>query len=128
MRNDFTRQLQQLLYSIGEVEGMITKDEAADLMHEVHGILSNGKNGEAGEEAVTVRRGLHLDAAHALRKFMNFVSSHESQMDKKLIAAFRAVADHLTQYYAVTSKKEKDLLAELKKKAGLMHHDHRKAG
>src|ERR1043165_9227476 len=129
MRKDFVRQLEQLLYSIGEVEGMITPDEATDLLEQVNAILyPQSKPSQASTEEVAVRRGLHLDAPHALKRFLSFVTSREHDMSTPLIRAFRAVSDHLTQYYAVTSKKEKDLLADISRRAETMESAHRKAG
>ena len=127
-RTRFITQLEQLLHSIGDVEGMITPEEAEDLREKIHEILSPGRprvheNGTNGR-----RTFLHLHAAAALRKFIRFVTDHENDLDDSLNNAVRLVAAHLTEYYAVTSKQEKDLLEELRRKAGSLHDHHRRAG
>jgi hypothetical protein len=129
MRKDFVRQLEQLLYSIGEGEGMITPEEADELLEKVNAILyPHSKPSQASTDEVAVRRGLHLEAPHALRRFLQFAASREHDMSAPLIRAFRAVSDHLSQYYAVTSKKEKDLLADLHRRAETLETAHRKTG
>jgi hypothetical protein len=66
MRKNFILELQQLLYSIGEVEGMITGEEAEEILDKAASSLSNG---EDLIPETTDRAALHLDAAHALRRF-----------------------------------------------------------
>jgi ElaB/YqjD/DUF883 family membrane-anchored ribosome-binding protein len=127
IRSKFNTQVEQLLHSIGDVEGMITPDEAEDLRDKIHELLSPGKP-RVHDDATPRRTFLHLHAAAALRKFIRFVTEHEHDLGNALNKAVKMVADHLTEYYAVTSKEEKDLLEELRRKARSLHDHHRRAG
>lgn len=124
----FLRQLQQLLYSIGEVEGMTTRAEEHDLLERVARLLSGvppeGNNGIIPalrrQLEMPDRPSRHESAAHALNGFLDFIDDHSGRFDQAMMDAFRCVAELLTAVYEVTSSREKNLIAELRRRAGLV--------
>jgi hypothetical protein len=129
IKKEFLRQVQQLLYSLGEMEGMITRAEEHDLLDRVAQILSgngehrNGYNPELKKLLeVPGKPSPHIDAAHALNTFLDFVDEHREHFSEEVTAAFREVAAELARVYDVTSKREKTLITELKHKSGLNGH------
>src|SRR5688572_13406617 len=105
IRKLFLRQLRQLLYSIGEVEGMISPSEEHELLDKVVDILSS-EHEEEHEELkreleIPTRPALFVDAAHALNAFLDFIDDRSAEFDAAIDRAFRMVAQELTGVYEV---------------------------
>jgi hypothetical protein len=118
MYKELYNEMDALLYSVTDVEGIMTWKEKSSLLEKVNEILFSG----SGQKMQLREKGLNerssasqekLPPKMAINNFLDFIDDHLDRFDAKLNNACFVVASKLYEIYNHTSLQEKKLVEEL---------------
>lgn len=125
----FYSELGKLLYAIADVDGMISPQEKVKLRELVSKELAPAENhrDEFGTDAAyyaefefDILEESNYSPEVAFESFMNFIDNHSTAISEDMIWATHRVAGKLAEAYYDTNKKEREMIARLNNKLGVL--------
>ena len=127
IHKQFYSELGKLLYSIADVDGVITKTEKLTMQELVRKELVplEKHTDEFGTDAAyyteiefDILEDSNSEPDVAFESFISYIENHKTALDRRMLEITRNIATRLADTFHHTNRKEKELLEVLNKKIG----------